>query len=205
MYKLESLCIEKGKKYFDIFAESKGLDDFYWFGTLVRIYFRDKQQKLLVCKTIIGATLEDIRCDLEDLLLSKRTIPQELQGKGDIGLLLSDFWQEITLAQEAQLPIPKWGWGLTRLVLFNCNNNKYKNNKTFLYNDEYGNIILQISTVYPWVFSDTSKDKDSVDYDTWRTTYKIIYKNSIPKDVIKKWIDQLDALMNFHRDRTCCL
>ncbi len=199
MYKLESLCIEKDKKYIEIFAEGKNPDDFHWFCTLVRVYFRDKQQKLLVRKAIIGSVLEDTRYELEDVLLGKRTIPQEFQGKGDIGLLLSDFWQEIALAQEAQIPVPKWGWDLSYLVLFNCNNNKYKNNKTFLYNDEQGNMVLQISSVYPWVFSDTSKDKDSIDYAAWRPTYTIMYKDIIAKDVIKKWLEQLDTLIQVQR------
>ncbi len=201
MYKLESLCIEKDKKYIEIFAEGKNPDDFHWFCTPVRIYFRDKQQRLLIRKAIIGSVLEDTRYELEDLLLGKHPIPQGLQEKGDIGLLASDFWQEVIQAERAGLPLPKWGWALGPLIVFHCDNNKHKSNKTFLYNDEQGNIVLQISTVYPWFFRDPEKDKDSVDYDTWRPTYKIIYKAIISKDVVRQWIVQLEALANFQRSR----
>ena len=72
---------------------------------------------------------------------------------------------------------------------------------TFLYNDEQGNVVLEVSSTYPWFFGE---DVPDISYDDWLPEYKILYKTIISKDVIQKWIKQMTAFRDMLEEKTTC-
>lgn len=66
---------------------------------------------------------------------------------------------------------------------------------SWLYNDKDGNIILEISPIYPFDSHDPKPNEKFVRYLEWMKSYKPYVIAKIAPEVAKKWIQQLDGLM----------
>jgi len=65
---------------------------------------------------------------------------------------------------------------------------------SWLYNDEYGNIILEITPFYPW-FGETKKTyPEKISYKEWIKNYKPTVKVIISQKNMKQWIKQAEEL-----------
>lgn len=67
--------------------------------------------------------------------------------------------------------------------------------ETWIYNDEQGNIILEITPVYPKTFRDPEEDLDIDDYQNWMKTYAPILIRTIPRDVAGTWLKQTEEIL----------
>lgn len=65
---------------------------------------------------------------------------------------------------------------------------------SWLYNDENGNVIFEITPFYPWHGKTKKTNPEKISYKEWIKTYKPILKTMIPKDSLKQWIVQAKEL-----------
>jgi hypothetical protein len=70
----------------------------------------------------------------------------------------------------------------------------YKSRISWLYNDRYGNIVLEVT---PWF--NVYKCKDKAIYKQWIKNYKPILKRTIAPEIAQKWIKQMEKLLNLIR------
>ena len=62
---------------------------------------------------------------------------------------------------------------------------------TWLYNDENGSIILEITPIFPGDFY----DEDKTSYNQWIQNYKPYLLRKLSKEVAQQWLDQADCLL----------
>jgi hypothetical protein len=62
--------------------------------------------------------------------------------------------------------------------------------ESWLYNDKEGNIIFEITPLYPWNDPVLRKDPRRVTYKKFMKNYKPILQTIIPKESIRQWIKQ---------------
>jgi len=67
------------------------------------------------------------------------------------------------------------------------------NMATWLYNDYVGNIILEITPVFPGNFISFAEDK--ISYGRWLQNYKPYLIRKLPKEVAQQWLYQADHLL----------
>jgi hypothetical protein len=66
---------------------------------------------------------------------------------------------------------------------------------TWLYNDQAGNIILEITPIYPKTFRDPAKDLDIDDYEAWMKTYEPMLIRTISVDTARTWLAQANDIL----------
>ena len=101
---------------------------------------------------------------------------------------------KISLAEETGKPLKNWKWLAGKTVFLQCKANGDNNCNTFLYNDDNGNIIFEISAAYPWFFKDAPSPELNISYDDWLPKYKIIYKTTISREIAQQWFIKLNDL-----------
>lgn len=62
---------------------------------------------------------------------------------------------------------------------------------SWLYNDEIGNIVFEITPFYPWHDPAEADNPNFLSYETWIKDYKPIVKTTIPFHSLKQWIYQI--------------
>jgi len=65
----------------------------------------------------------------------------------------------------------------------------------WLYNDEKGSIIFEITPDYPWMFDDSKKNPGYMSYKKWIKTYKPCVVRKISQDVAEKWLEQAEYIL----------
>ena len=63
---------------------------------------------------------------------------------------------------------------------------------SWLYNDEKGNIIFEITPFYSWHNTTKKTNPEKISYKEWIKNYKPAVKTIIPKENLKQWIRQAD-------------
>jgi|GEM_PF-1354302 len=139
-------------------------------------------------KSGVGYDLYYIAERVEGCLNLQRYIPSTLGKNVDIGLLWHQHWQKIALAEDAGSPLSTWKWPGMELSFFENKGSGFDSCMTWLYNDEHGQIVMQVSNAYPWFFKDAPSDDVNISYDDWLPQYKILYKTIIPRDVAQEWV-----------------
>lgn len=67
--------------------------------------------------------------------------------------------------------------------------------ETWMYNDDHGNIILEITPVYPKTFRDPEEDLDMQDYQNWMKSYAPILIRTIPRNIAETWLKQTEDIL----------
>ena len=68
----------------------------------------------------------------------------------------------------------------------------------WMYNDENGNVIFEITPFYPWHGEKKKSNPDFISYKQFVKDYKPIIKTVIPKKSLKQWIDQAKKLKKMY-------
>jgi hypothetical protein len=66
---------------------------------------------------------------------------------------------------------------------------------TWIYNDGQGNIIFEITTLYPDTYIYGKKKRSYRYFLKWMQTYKPIYKQIISKELALQWVDQANQIL----------
>jgi hypothetical protein len=65
---------------------------------------------------------------------------------------------------------------------------------SWLYNDQDGNIIFEITPDYPWFYETKKTCPDKISYKEWIKNYKPTIKTIIPKENLQHWVEQAQEL-----------
>jgi hypothetical protein len=65
---------------------------------------------------------------------------------------------------------------------------------TWLYNNDQGDIIMQITPSYRWHFFDPKEDENYITYEEFMQNYQPILFRTIPKEVAQEWLIQVEQL-----------
>jgi hypothetical protein len=164
------------------------------YNTYLSFYLKRKQNLLCLRKVNVGYDLYYIAEHIQHCIDNKRNIPLKMSIKFDLGILWNNHIQKIILAEKAGNPLKTWSWPGDSLLLLENQGEGFDSCITWLYNDEKGQIVMQVNTVYPWFFKKVQPDDLDISYDSWLSNYKILYKTIIPKDIAKKWVKDLNDL-----------
>ena len=69
------------------------------------------------------------------------------------------------------------------------------NRCTWIYNDEQGNIIFEITPLYPHTYTYKKRKRSYNYFLKWMQSYKPIYKQIISREIAQQWIDQADQII----------
>lgn len=69
---------------------------------------------------------------------------------------------------------------------------------SWMYNDENGNIIFEITPFYPWHDARKKSHPDFITYKKFMKNYKSILKTMIPKENLQQWIIQAQELKKIY-------
>ena len=86
-------------------------------------------------------------------------------------------------------------WIGTKYILFETPGSFEKNLTTWLYNNEKGEIILEITPGYKWHFQDPELGDEYFTYEEFIKNYKPILFRTIPKVVAEEWLVKLHELL----------
>ena len=147
-----------------------------------------------VHKSLVGYDLYYFTEHIQDCINNKRKVPKTLGKNVDLGLLYNEHSQKIILADKEGKPLKSWRWPGDKLLFFGIGRDRFNSSMTFLYNDDQGNIVLEISLEYPWFLGEDPPADLYISYDDWLPEYKILYREIISKDVAQEWVRQLNRL-----------
>jgi len=164
------------------------------YNTYLSVHLRRGDELKCLSASGVGYDLYYIAERVESCLNLQRYIPAILGHNVDIGLLWHQHWQKIALAEDAGRPLPSWDWPGMELYFLQNKGSGFDSCLTWLYNDEHGQIVMQVSNAYPWFFKDAPSADLNISYDDWLPQYKILYKTIIPRDVAQEWVKGLHGL-----------
>lgn len=86
----------------------------------------------------------------------------------------------------------------TNVDQYLCWSNSHKQIRPYfnswMYNDQEGNVIFEITPFYPWHGETKKSNPDFISYKEFMKDYKPIIKTIIPKENLKQWIKQAEML-----------
>ena len=137
---------------------------------------------------------EPVRCAMEDLTkFLKQALNNELQLHEsitqNIGYLCNEYWQEKEGFVIDHLTNETSIWVGYRYRLWEGNNNNVSTN-SWIYNDNNGAIILEITPSYPYTFCEPAEEPDYIPYDEWIKTYKPYLIKTLSIETAQKWLEQ---------------
>ena len=172
-------------------------NDINLYNTVFTIWLLRKNHEMLnIDGFAVGHDLWEFWEDIKEALEQKRKIPKELRESAELGLLWNHHIQKIVLAEEADKPLKSWSWIGDDLLFFANKGAGLNSSITFLYNNEQGEIVLEVCAVYPWFFGEDSSVDQYISYDDWLPEYKTLYREVISYDTAKNWIKHLQDLYN---------
>ncbi|MBP6869621.1 hypothetical protein KBC04_01960 [Candidatus Babeliales bacterium] len=81
------------------------------------------------------------------------------------------------------------------------NSKKYERFATWLYNDEAGNIIFEVTPTYPDTFIDPEDPADVVAYQEWmEKSYQPFFTRIISQDLALQWLDQVNLILKIIKE-----
>ncbi len=81
-------------------------------------------------------------------------------------------------------------------ILNNFNIWSRYNQSTFLYNDHQGNVIFEITPLYPYTYAYGKKKRTYGYFLKWMQSYKPTFKSVISKETVLKWIEQTQEILD---------
>lgn len=69
------------------------------------------------------------------------------------------------------------------------------NSVTWLYNNQDGEIILNVSSFYPFIHAGTNEEPNYIPYQEWIKGYKPYFTTVISKDLATQWLQQANEII----------
>jgi len=145
----------------------------------IPLFFMKNKEKILLSKDSIRELIEIFNGLLKKALLINLKLPASIST--NIGYL---FNKEINEEHENENIWVGWKYKIWSYLT-----------ATWIYNDELGNIILEITPVYPKTFRDPEEDLDMQDYQNWMKSYNPILIRTIPRNIAETWLKQTEDIL----------
>jgi hypothetical protein len=130
---------------------------------------------------------------IDKCLRNECPIPTEVTFPRDLGLDLNNHSYYELLSRPCTYFYPTWYWIANDTILL-ISKDSFDSCVTFLYNDDQGSIVFQVSKIYPNFFKSPSWPEQTISYEDWLPQYKILYKTIIPHEDAQNWHQQLQIL-----------
>lgn len=169
----------------------------------VLLHIEDKE--IIIGKSIIKDFAERLKKKLA--LALENALPLHPSIQKNIGY----YWNQDLNESEPQLFCDTtWespGWvGFYHLLWTTDSRKKYEQYGTWLYNDAQGNIIFEVTQVYPETFIDPEDPADVAAYEAWMEhDYKTFYMRIIPKGLAFIWMNQAEEILQLITDNVAML
>ena len=145
-------------------------------------YLVNKNEKIKLCSFSLSSYIDKFITILNDALQNKKQLPGHfLEGIGYAWNLYVNADNNSKLSYANQ----KYKF-LDDYYLW------YSKFTTWIYNDNLGNIILEITPSYPHTYSSNFSYQD---YLQWIEAYKPIYKQIVSREIAQKWLDQASHIL----------
>ncbi len=87
-------------------------------------------------------------------------------------------------------------WIGTKYLLWTTSNQSPQQFGSWLYNDTFGNIIFEVTPIYPGTFVNRENSQEVQAYQEWmEKKYKPFFTRTISRDVGIQWLDQANLIL----------
>jgi len=152
-----------------------------YYGMLIT--FEGKNLKLVLYENFIFEGIEVFICLLKKVINNKAGLPSSIDQ--DLGYLWNQkMHADSDNKEKYELPGPLW-----------CSTGHEEGIcESWLYNNDQGDIILEITPSYRWHFFDPEEGENYITYEEFMQNYKPILFRTIPKEVAQQWLMQAEQL-----------
>jgi hypothetical protein len=126
----------------------------------------------------------------------KNDLQLDISLNQNLGIMLNQYYQDkpSDFVQVSSIYHEGTHWIGLNYHLFSSFGDAKPQVSTWLYNDDNGDIILEVTKDYPWHFVFDEKDYDDLEYityDEFMKDYKPLIQRVIPREVAIMWVEQL--------------
>jgi hypothetical protein len=139
----------------------------------VEVKYIDQDTTILLAKDIVRQVITNFSTALEKSLKNELLLDRFLP----IGSVGRTFSEKTFMEESNDIFSEYWVWSTPG------------GGQTWLYNAD-DKIYLEISQIYPWLFSDPKKDEVYVSFDDYIDNYKPIALVELQKSLVQSWINQ---------------
>ncbi len=138
-------------------------------------------QKILLCHNFFSSYLEEF------IIALKQSVQKNRQLDSYFFKNIGYYWNESMNGVDPENPFNENYALLKKYALWESHIT------TWIYNDEQGNIILEITPYYPYAFSDEYSYQDFL---TWMQNYKPLLKTILPRHTAEQWLIQAQQILD---------
>ncbi|HLW72429.1 MAG TPA: hypothetical protein VKR54_00085 [Candidatus Babeliales bacterium] len=158
------------------------------------IRFTDKHQSILLSDESIRDEMQSFTILLRKALENELSLDTSINE--DIGFMYNQydylFWTKDSIVvddfvHELSETTPVWVGMRYQLWM----TKKYV---TWLYNDNNGLIIFEVTPLYPFSYRNSSKEQDYITYKKWIKNYKSCLTRTISREVAQQWFEQANKI-----------
>lgn len=150
------------------------------------------QQKILLSREPIFFNMEKLAELLQKALDNKLFLHDSIRD--DIGYLSNEYFQGRNGFVINGFSKKSSGWVGDFYYLWEGSKQKIRY-VTWLYNDNNGEIIFEVTPAYPYLFCDPDKELNYVSYQEWIKNYKPYLKVVMSKQVGQEWLKQANQII----------
>ena len=155
----------------------------------VSVLLASEKEKFLITVDFLDSILKAFIGKLD------RVLNNEAFLHSSINTNIGYFWNEI-LHFEVE-PVEVGGfWVGDKNLLCETPGNIKPNLATWLYNEQGGDIILEITPVYEWHNTDPEQGELFITYEEFMKDYKSIFKQEVSRDIAEEWLKQARDILD---------
>ncbi|MBP6870317.1 hypothetical protein KBC04_05515 [Candidatus Babeliales bacterium] len=146
-------------------------------------FLNHNYEKFQLSYFLIASNIEKLIIHLKKCLNNQKNLPENLSQ--DVGYLWNLY---INADNDPQLEYANIDYEfLDNFDLW------YSTFTTWIYNDQEGNIFLEITPSYPHTFSANFSYQDFL---TWMQNYKPLFKTILPRKIAEQWLIQAQQILD---------
>lgn len=173
----------------DLVVESvsnQSIDEVVLFGWFIRIYYKTKDEKILLFHDMPGSGLIELKSYLEKLLSSK--LLYNNTSEYDLGFLYNESMPEAGkfISNVKHYEVAKY------LVMQSVGDYSYN---TWLYTTKSNKIMFEVTPNYPWTFRDPDPHEKYIEYEEWmKYHYKPLVRRIMSREEVEHWLQEVIKL-----------
>ena len=167
-----------------------------YFCTDVKVFFQD-ENLLLIGEEWAGEIFEQFFSHLKKAINNELQLHESLHQ--NLGFIYNDFFDNIPDSMMvSSLDNVSKHWVIYDYKMWATTKDLSLRVATWLYNDDKGNIILEVTKTYPWFYAQDEdiEDPDFVYYEDFIKDYKSIIYCIIPRDKAIEWLNEAEEWLS---------